>query len=74
MIVVAPHAHRVVGHEEYYAGGIDDEGHGSGTVLLYPKTENTTSTDAAEGNATTAEAGEAEEPPATFKGSARSLG
>ena len=57
---------------EYYAGGIDDQGHGSGTVLLLPD-EPENKQNATEVNATSAEA-EAEAPIERFKGAARTLG
>lgn len=58
---------------EYYAGGIDDQGHGSGTVLLYPRDEyaNTTASEPEPSvNASAAKDG-AESTP--FKGAGRSL-
>lgn len=57
---------------EYYAGGIDDQGHGSGTVLLYPRDEyaNVTSTN----NETDAPVNASSAEEATpFKGQGRSL-
>lgn len=55
---------------EYFAGGIDDQGHGSGTVLLYPEDEYANSTDASN---TTVEAEAERELAEKFVGTARSL-
>ena len=51
---------------EYFAGGQDEEGRGSATVLIYPDEPEANSTDAQE-------AAEVEEPPEKFKGSGRKL-
>ena len=51
---------------EYFAGGQDDQGRGSATVLIYP--------DEPEANATeTAAETEVEEKPTAFKGTGRKL-
>ena len=55
------------GKNEYYAGGLDDQGGGSATVLLYPG-ENEDD----EANSTNATC-DAPEPPPKFAGTARSL-
>lgn len=64
---------------EYYAGGIDDQGHGSGTVLLYPRDEYANTTSTGDNSNTTAvdtvvnATSKAEMKAAHFKGQARSL-
>mmetsp|Transcript_61939 Transcript_61939/g.184349 ORF Transcript_61939/g.184349 Transcript_61939/m.184349 type:complete len:129 (-) Transcript_61939:231-617(-) len=57
---------------EYYAGGIDDQGHGSGTVLLLPD-EPENKENATNATASAAEEAEAEAPRERFKGAARTL-
>jgi hypothetical protein len=50
---------------EYYAGGLDEEGRGSATVLIYP--------DEPAANTTQPEAEEPKEKPSAFTGSGRKL-